>query len=915
MNNAVPPRRRNLTYGKAVRKRPPEHVSTSKLFQAIPIVNEGQGLGQDFQSSLTDPAGRGKSRSSLSEQTSSRSECVFDVDTSTAPKKRKLVRPTRTSRPKDDTGSSGVNSDHQLLDDTGSLQSLAIPPRMQIPFKAYREHRHLAQSTSEAMQKSSETPRTGMLRTPQGGSLSTETTHIPSVSTSSPRLSTQTRTHAMASPQGHGTTGHDAPESGLQTKKRPSTPGGSIPPLGSAHTHLTRTPSLHNDDMTLSSPESATAVFTPKGLKMWYGLLGDDTVETSVQEAQFFGCNAGGASARQLPRRRLIDSLVEQATNPSPTFTCSSDSEDDERTVPVAAGKYNAYAAGEHDCHSTSTETEALIGQPTAVSSGNGNQSSQSLGTRVTYSRHRSMLAEQDLAEKTAFDAPLHHSKTPEKTNRRGSVAFLAPFKALRDNDNAEENLATSSIRTVHELRQAGANNRFADEIEDLLDRIGKPSTQTSTRRLALLDLAGKLYEKQFHEKFIAHGMDQRLFVHLGQETDITSGYLMISLLLFIIHAGMTPALLEHLHREGFTCLILRLIDVEENIVNVAKDRKNNISKMVQTKITEHQAVLVRLSVWEDMKPSTISPRTVALRALELIVCYVREPGNPGDVVSKELTGKLFTIVSVSSNRMDWKTPNEQRAIDFRCALSTLESHSLKAMATSNGTSWVEAYVPTIKDILESILRPSVEDLAKFHILALRLTLNVTNNNPGASDVFATPQLMLVIACAIVAKFQLLTRFLIEEERLAVVDHLVLMLGVMINFAEWSLKARECFQALQRNESDPLGALVQVFLDNLGRVSEADSVEDSHRNVAFGYLSVLLGFLCLSSDIQKRVRRQLGTASLQPLTASIEEFISHHKRVDDLFEYDADGFNPQVGLTERLQRMVTKLNETEVFRK
>ena len=43
--------------------------------------------------------------------------------------------------------------------------------------------------------------------------------------------------------------------------------------------------------------------------------------------------------------------------------------------------------------------------------------------------------------------------------------------------------------------------------------------------------------------------------------------------------------------------------------------------------------------------------------------------------------------------------------------------------------------------------------------------------------------------------------------------------------------------------------------------------------------------------------------------ASIEEFIGHHKTVDDLIEADEDGHNAHTGLTERLESLVTKLGE------
>jgi hypothetical protein len=46
--------------------------------------------------------------------------------------------------------------------------------------------------------------------------------------------------------------------------------------------------------------------------------------------------------------------------------------------------------------------------------------------------------------------------------------------------------------------------------------------------------------------------------------------------------------------------------------------------------------------------------------------------------------------------------------------------------------------------------------------------------------------------------------------------------------------------------------------------------------------------------------------------ASIQEFIGHHKTVDNLLEASEDGYNPHTGLTERLESLVKKIEEMNV---
>lgn len=96
---------------------------------------------------------------------------------------------------------------------------------------------------------------------------------------------------------------------------------------------------------------------------------------------------------------------------------------------------------------------------------------------------------------------------------------------------------------------------------------------------------------------------------------------------------------------------------------------------------------------------------------------------------------------------------------------------------------------------------------------------------------------------------------------------------------------------------------------------QAESVEESQKNVAFGYLSVLLGYLSLLPAIATRIAAQQPRRTLRPLVESIEEFIGHHKAADILIEEAEDGYDAQTGLTERLERLVTNLRAIKVGEK
>ena len=87
-------------------------------------------------------------------------------------------------------------------------------------------------------------------------------------------------------------------------------------------------------------------------------------------------------------------------------------------------------------------------------------------------------------------------------------------------------------------------------------------------------------------------------------------------------------------------------------------------------------------------------------------------------------------------------------------------------------------------------------------------------------------------------------------------------------------------------------------------------MEESQKNVVFGYLTILLGYLCLLPAIAERIRNKQASKTIRPLVASIEEFIAHHKTADDLI--DGEGHNAHTALTERLESLASKLRAMKV---
>jgi hypothetical protein len=586
--------------------------------------------------------------------------------------------------------------------------------------------------------------------------------------------------------------------------------------------------------------DSTGNTISPRGMKLWQGLLEsaeatDEDMEEPIGKIDHIvgGRSRGGTPAAQLrtlsrpagisksqksplkmPRRRLIDTLVEQAPQEdSDEESEVEDEEDSSQSINVRAPSNEL-----EEALAAFSRSQSVLPEPSHAAMISESQNSQISGPKFTYSRQRSMLEEQDLMQELALGMPSQPAQPGGRRGRRGSIPALKPLTSFQEEE--DEDSTIGAVRNVHELRKAGANNRFLDEVQDYLERIGKPdNTKLSMRRSGLLDLASKMKDKDFAQKFRAHGMEMKLFMHLGLEQDIVAGYIMVSLLITVLIDGSIPHVIAQLRRQGITRLLIRLLECQSSLAAITRDRKTNMSKVAQSLVAEHHEYLLKLPIWDELQPQIISPRTLALKCIERMVRQTREAGNASDIFSKELTTDLFDIMKTGSQGEWWNLPKDRLAIDFYLALSALESHSITARTVHDESIWIGDYLPIIADTLEMALSRPLDSFGQQQALILRLTLNVTNNNPKASDVFARPALLSVIGRTLVAKFRQISRFLTEDDFAVVIEHLVLTLGMMINLADRSSAVRESLQSLEGDANDPLDSMVQTFLDNQERTS------------------------------------------------------------------------------------------------
>jgi hypothetical protein len=395
-----------------------------------------------------------------------------------------------------------------------------------------------------------------------------------------------------------------------------------------------------------------------------------------------------------------------------------------------------------------------------------------------------------------------------------GSMIKSSTLSTFSFIDEEDETVNTGAVRSLHELRQAGANSRFSDEMDDILDRIGAPSSQPSSlRRGALLELAQKMREKSFRRQFRNHGGDGGLFNHLDQENDLIAGYAIVSVLTTLLGTSISQHLTQQLQSQGMASLLAQMLAESSDITIMARDRKRNVSKNGQSTLASIKTAVLQLPVWEPTSPTTLSPRTLALKATELILRQSTDADLEAAIFSTAVTDRLFSILSEYEKPECWDFPAQPESNDFYLALYLLETHSVSAMQSQLGSRWTSQYLPTVADVLETAMRRPADQFNDLSSLALRLTLNTTNN-PDAPGMFVRKGLLRDLAKAACGTFDIVLKSIKDDNFTAkVLESLIFMLGVMINFCEHYSPAAQNLFDMGGEDVSPLEQLIRVFLD------------------------------------------------------------------------------------------------------
>lgn len=471
-------------------------------------------------------------------------------------------------------------------------------------------------------------------------------------------------------------------------------------------------------------------------------------------------------------RRRLIDALVAEKPNDPPASPSQS--------TPVFE-------------HTNKTEHKnALDGRPSIRPEATLRRTTSDTTTlekrkiKFTYSQSRSFLQnsqESNATEPTDFPS-IDDIDEPLKP----------PSPTIEEEEDDDDDLKTKvAIRSVHELRRAGANNRSSDEVDDLLSRIGAPGSLASTmRRNALCELADKLQKKEFMNQFRDHASRDNIAKGISAEKDTISGFLLAAAFVIFLSSGPAPHMLHQLTENKVGVWLSNLLTVREDITAIALQKSSNMPKTTRSSLANVKKALLAMPIWHGYQSLQLSPQTIALQLLSMLVGLL-EPQEVQAILDD-------TATSISQLRSHFASVDSRDSVDYALTICILEAQTNSLTSTNETFAEIQQEMSEIATFLRGMLQSWPKTHNSIDATLLKLAINTTNNETRAAAIQDRQLLSSLTRCVISGFSTVESAIRKSTFESSIYDELLLILGIMINVLEHSSEARTTIDVDEINQ-------------------------------------------------------------------------------------------------------------------
>jgi hypothetical protein len=514
--------------------------------------------------------------------------------------------------------------------------------------------------------------------------------------------------------------------------------------------------------------------------------------------------------------------------------------------------------------------------------------------SRLTYAKERSHLSDMVVEVGDLRDLPNSRLVSSMPISPLGRINQVAvDSQALEDSDEVS---AANAVKSIHELRQAGINNRFERDMETHFEDIEPRSNPSKALRTqALLQLIQKLKRPGLARQFIEVGMTRRLAECAEVDLDTISAILLvhaISSLLVLNHMSVQHVLAAF---QAIVILSPNLLTHSESFNKLATDRKQNLSKALSRELVAF-GKSTQIEPWSGTIQWT--PQHVAIFALEQSLRIIRElRAVPADFPAALFNQILVVLTTVCEKEVNSETQPQM----VTAALTILEFSAAYQLPLEHEDGLnIALNYRMLADLVIGLMANSPLEDADLRSIALRLIVSLTNNEPRVCAALAVTGLIPTVFAVVQEEFPRLSE---DADRgnefdTSTLDMVIMALGCLLNLADCSSEARKQMYALSNTKSNGLHWLVSVFNQRAGKAEEvrtcpccrenqltllkATTIAQSQVLVAFGYMSMLLCTLCLDSEVYDYVAALIQGHTVTALCIEAEEFLDKLETVASL---------------------------------
>lgn len=428
-------------------------------------------------------------------------------------------------------------------------------------------------------------------------------------------------------------------------------------------------------------------------------------------------------------------------------------------------------------------------------------------GSKVTYARQRSFL--DDLALTSGLLDPKDPSALEQLDSfisPKRNVGSLAPTRSLAIE---EVNQDDGTVRSIHELRQAGGNARYRATVESIFEDIEDPHNSASGRCNSFTQLCGKLLDARLARQFVECGFDKRLLDCFSINFDVVSLTLAYCVFGLSFNGRSMPYLFATAAWPKLLDTSPVLLGTRDDMSALTQARGSNLSKHVQKSVRDITPKITS-ALFDDISLSKLSPCSLALHCLKGTITAYQEKGDIPNGLPTPLLKKLVNLILSEIPRSQKPTVlTPDQSLILVSGLFILEAHTTSGAAVQN------EHLDTIKLLsdMHGLLRiKNATDTINQQVQALyiRVLLNVTNSNPVFCDEFGAGAIVGQLVEIVLAKFGDFSEESLAQENNAL-NTVILALGALINVTEQSDAARAMFLQPHCSTQSLLDRLLRLF--------------------------------------------------------------------------------------------------------